>query len=370
VVLDSAPVDALVTLDTTGAFPRVRSIEPGGTAPDAIDVGDALILPAPLDLHFHGCGEEIVPPAGSTAHIDTHLADASAAFGWGLSLVGAPAYEWVATLPVPSRPPADPVAHLADAARDIAATAGTSCAGLRIEGLFLNPSRAGVWPPETFRAPDLGLLEELVAAARESGTPLRILDVAPELDGCLELIERARELGVIISLAHTDATWEQAVAAIDSGATLATHAWNAMRPIIHRDPGVIAAVLTDPRVTCELICDGVHLHAGTIALSIAASGAGGWVAVSDASPFAGAAPGPYKWAGTTVHHDGIALRDDAGRLAGSASLLDRALVVLAEVGVSDLDAHLALGADPRRVLDPARPRGLVVGDPVWVVSVD
>src|SRR5690606_21811708 len=136
----------------------------------------------------------------------------------------------------------------------------TWCRGLRIEGLFLNPRRAGVWPPETFRDPDPALLEQLHAAALDAGTPLLVIDVAPELPGALEFIARARELGIVASLAHTDATWDEAGAAIDAGATLATHTWNAMRQVAHRDPGVVAAALTDPRVTCELICDGVHLH--------------------------------------------------------------------------------------------------------------
>ena len=369
VVLDGVPTHAVVELvRVDGPAHTVVEVHPPDAplVADVVDVGDRLVVPAPLDLHFHGAGGFVVPPGDAPASIDAFLQSISRRAGW-LNPSIAP-YEWVATLPVPQRPSPDPVEHLAEAAAAIAERGpSTWCRGLRIEGLFLNPSRAGVWPPETFRAPDPALLAELHAAARDAGTPLLVIDVAPELPGALELIARARELGIVASLAHSDATFEQARDAIDAGATLATHTWNAMRPVTHRDPGIVAAVLADPRVTCELICDGVHLHPGTVALSIAACGRGGWAAISDASPFAGSRPGDYEWAGTIVTHDGRTLRDTEGRLAGSASLLDIAHVELAAAGIGDLDIALAIGAVPRRVLDPARPLGLMTGDPAWVV---
>lgn len=372
VVVDGVPCRGIVEIDVRGSASIVRSIETGQdaarfAAPDLLDLGDAPIVPAPLDLHFHGAGGIVVPPGGSARGIDDALHVAATETTWRDPRVGAPAYEWLATLPIPMRPPAEPVRHIADAAASIAADGPGGCAGLRIEGLFLNPSRAGVWPPESFRRLDVGLLNELHAASAEQGTPLRIVDIAPELDDdatVTAFIERARELDIVISLAHTDATWDQALVAIDAGATLATHLWNAMRPVSHRDPGVVAACIADARVTCELICDGVHLHHGTIALSTRSER---WVVVSDASPFAGCAPGPYEWAGGTVHHDGIALRDAHGHLAGSASLAWAAREPLARAGIDDLDAALALGAGPRRVLDPTRTHGLHVGDPAWIL---
>lgn len=367
VLVAGRAVPATVEIELRPRGPMIRAIQLGGGGGDAVDLGDAVIAPAPLDLHFHGAGGHAVPPAGSASDIDDVLARASIRADWSERRV-APAYEWLATLPIPQRPAVDPVAHVAAAARAIAAESGTACVGLRIEGLFLSPARAGVWPPEGLRDPDPRLLEELARVASECGSALRIVDVAPELPGALELIERATELGIVASLAHTDATWEQAGAAIDRGARLATHAWNAMRPVGHRDPGVVAAVLADPRVTCELICDGVHLHPGAIALSAAACGRGGWVAISDASPYAGAPAGKYRWAGTTVTHDGVALRDTDGRLAGSAALLDAAMPVLRASGTSDLDAVVAIGAAPRRVLDPGRALGLQAGDPAWIVG--
>lgn len=375
VVIDGHPRRAslLLALGDDDRPARVQAVDPDASAipadTETVALGSVLVVPAPLDIHFHGAGGHVVPPAGDVAAIDETLARVVADAGWQGPAGTRCAYEWVATLPVPQVPAPDPVEHVAACAAAIRDRASaTGCIGIRIEGLFLNPARAGVWPPETFRAPDTGLLDELHAAARDNGSSLLVLDLAPELAGALELVERCGELGIVASLAHTDATWDQARTAIDAGARLATHTWNAMRPVSHRDPGVVAACLTDDRVTCELICDGVHLHPGTISMSTRASGAGRWIAVSDASPFAGCAPGAYDWAGTTVHHDGRALRDDAGHLAGSASLLDAAWSELIQLGEGALTTALALGAGPRGVLEPDRGQGVEVGDPVWVVA--
>ena len=232
VLVDGELVAATVRLEVAEPGVVARSIEPGPPPTGSVveDLGDALVVPAPLDLHLHGAGGHAVPPGGRADDVGAILARASADAGWGAS--GSPAYEWLATLPIPQRPPADPVEHLAAAATDIAGSPASGCVGLRIEGLFLNPARAGVWPPDTFRAPDPELLAELHAAARDAGSSLRIIDVAPELDGAIGLIERARELGIVVSLAHSDATWEQAGRAIDAGPLASARALEGMTAVI------------------------------------------------------------------------------------------------------------------------------------------
>jgi N-acetylglucosamine-6-phosphate deacetylase len=367
-VLDDGEVRAgAVAVEVRADRAVVTALDPAQVQDvEVLDVGDALLAPAPLDVHIHGAGGHAVPPDGEAVRLDAALAAGIASARWDRHLPVP--IEWLATLPIPAIPARDPADDLHRAATSIAASEGSWCVGLRLEGTFLSPAKAGVWPPAGLREPDVTLLEELDAAARAGGVPLRIVDVAPELPGALDLITRARELGIVVSLAHSDATHPQALAAIDAGASLATHLWNAMRPVTHRDPGIVAAALTDPRVTCELNCDGVHLHPATIALSIAASGRGRWVAISDASPFAGAPIGRYAWAGVQVTHDGTSLRDDEGRLAGSASLLTAAPAVLEDIGIGDVDVAIALGAAPRHVLDPTRPMGLQAGDSLWILE--
>lgn len=373
ILLDGALRAGRLELTMADGAPRLVRVLPqaGDPAPaDAplVDVGDAPVVPAPLDLHFHGCGGSAVPPAGSAAAIDEALAPARAALGTSHQGLPDPAYEWVATLPLPSPSADDVLEQVERAARQIA-TGETSCIGLRLEGLFINPQRAGVWPPGILRPPDIGLLQQLHDAAVDGGSRLLVLDVAPELPGATPLIEHARQLGIVLAMAHSDADCDQARRAIDAGASLATHTWNAMRPLRHRDPGIVGAVLTDERVTCELICDGVHVDPLVARLTARCKGPGGWVAVSDASPFAGCPPGSYDWAGSTVTHDGGSLRDAQGRLAGSACLLDAALHRLETWGTPPLERLAAIGAVPRRVLDPSRPLGLVAGDPVLVTHL-
>lgn len=338
-----------------------------------LDVGDAAVAPAPIDLHFHGAGGVVVPPGGHAAELDAAIEHICTRDAWSHAELPLP-YDYLATLPAADLP-ADPngphpgargdalVAHVAAAARG--ARDSRRCRGLRLEGTFVSPARGGVWPTGLFRKPDLGLLEEIVAVAAEECRPLRVLDVAPELPGAIELIERACELEVVVAMAHTDATYEQARRGIDAGATLATHTFNAMRAFHHRDPGVIAAVLTDPRVSCELICDGEHIAAGAIALASAAA-PGRLVAVSDASPFAGLEDGEYEWLGKRIRADQGRLRDEAGALAGAACLLTSASGVLLAAGLTRDEALMAISVRPLQVLDPARAPGLEVGDRVWV----
>jgi N-acetylglucosamine-6-phosphate deacetylase len=370
VAIDGALQPARLALECDDAgVHRVVDIADVTTASCDGEIVDGLVVPAMLDLHIHGAGGVVVPPVGDARTMDRaiqHQLDAPAIHRRDYGITST--VDWLATLPIPSVPPADPVEQIGAAARQLAGEA-TSCVGLRIEGLFINPEFAGVWPPETFCEPSILLLDELIDLCEHVGTPLRVIDVAPELSGAIALIKHAASRGVVVSLAHTNASFDDAMQAIDAGATLATHTWNAMRPIRHRDPGVIGAVITDPRVTCELICDGVHLHPAIVQLTVAAAGSGAWCAVSDASPFAGASPGAYDWAGLTVRHDGVSLRDSVGRLAGSASLLDRAQRVLLEAGLDPLDAAIALGATPRRVLQPKRSLGVHIGDAIRIVPV-
>lgn len=361
-LVDGELLDRVVTVGPDGQVAAIDAPDHAGDRSAVLDLGDIPLGPAPIDLHLHGCGGVAVPPAGARADLDAAIARTCAREAWsapGTPGAGEPPYGYVATLPIPGTSVDAIVDHVAAAAGEV----GGRCIGLRIEGLFLNPLRRGVWPANGLAAPSRGLLDEMVAAC-PSGA-LRIVDVAPELPGAPALIERAREHGLVVSLAHSDATVAEARAAIDAGATLATHTWNAMRPVHHREPGIVAAALTDARVTCELICDGQHLHDTTVALSVAAAGAGRIACVSDASPWAGSDPGTHEWAGVRVHGDGTRLVDDDGRLAGAAVLLTAAPRQLAAAGISLCDRVVALAATPLRVLDPQRPLGLAPGDRIW-----
>ena len=379
VMIDGSLQAAEVALDPDGIVVAVHPDAGGAQNVDGdavIDLGDQPVYPAPLDLHFHGCGGVSVPPAGSVAELDAQLEQltqrveawqpSSSALAH-LPVRSVPGY--LATLPVPGDLGSGVVDHIARAAQHIASTGSTLCEGLRLEGGFINPRRAGVWPPESFLAPDAGLLREIVAAAADHGVPLRIVDIAPELPGALELVAVARELGVIAAIAHSDATYEEAMRGFDAGITIATHLLNAMTGLHHRAPGVVGAVLDHPHAAIELICDAIHVHPAAARIACRAVGAERVVLVSDASPFAGQPSGTYTWNGMTIHADGRTLTNRDGALAGShAVLADVAREDALGPALREWNVASMCSVTPRTVLDPDRSRGVQVGDRLWIAN--
>jgi len=219
--------------------------------------------------------------------------------------------------------------------------------GMHFEGPFLSKERRGMHPPEKLQPPSLDLLQKLLHAA--SGNA-RILTIAPELLGAMPCIDAARSLGMVVSIGHTDATYEQARAAIAHGAHHATHVYNAMRPFSHRDPGVIGAVLTSPEVNAELIADGIHVDEIAMKVLLQAKGPERVVLISDGTMATGMPDGKYTLGGVEfMVVDGVC-RDAEGRLAGSTLTLDRALRNIVRLGTPLADAVRMLTLNPATVL--------------------
>jgi N-acetylglucosamine-6-phosphate deacetylase len=219
--------------------------------------------------------------------------------------------------------------------------------GLHFEGPFISPARRGVHPAEWIRLPSADLLEKFLQAARGNA---RILTIAPELLGAAPCIEAARKAGMVVAIGHTDATYQQARAAIARGARHAVHVYNAMRPFSHRDSGVIGAVLTSPEISAELIADGVHVDEAAMRLLLQAKGAGGVVLISDGISATGMPDGNYLLGGLEVTVSGGVCRNAEGKLAGSTLTLDRALRNIVGLGASLGDAARMLTANPASVM--------------------
>jgi N-acetylglucosamine-6-phosphate deacetylase len=226
----------------------------------------------------------------------------------------------------------------------------TTCAeilGIHFEGPFLSKARRGVHPPELLQQPSADVLQKILQAA--SGNA-RILTIAPELFGAMPCIDAARSLGMVVSIGHTDATYEQARAAIAHGAHHATHVYNAMRPFSHRDPGVIGAVLTSPEVNAELIADGIHVDEIAMKVLLQAKGPEHVVLISDGTMATGMPDGKYKLGGIDVIVvDGVC-RDAEGRLAGSTLTLDKALRNIVALGIPLASAVRMLTLNPATIL--------------------
>jgi len=219
--------------------------------------------------------------------------------------------------------------------------------GIHYEGPFISSARRGVHPKEWVTLPNRELLDRMVAAAAGNA---RILTIAPELLGAMPCIDAARSLGIVVAMGHTDATYEQARAAIAHGAHHAVHVYNAMRPFSHRDSGVIGAVLTSPEVSAELIADGVHVEEAAMRVLLQAKGPGCVILVSDGISATGMPDGTYSLGKFDVTvTDGVA-RNSEGKLAGSTLTLDRALRNIVRMGWSLSDAVRMLTANPAKLL--------------------
>ena len=243
------------------------------------------IVPGFVDVHIHGAGGHDVMEG---SHQALEIVTATVAAHGTTSLVAT-------TVTASEKETRDSVAGIAHfilhtsqyPARELSA----EILGIHFEGPFISAARRGVHPAKWILPPSSGALAQLLGEAR--GTA-QILTLAPELPGALDLIAAAREAGLVVSLGHTDATYEQALAAIDAGASHAAHVFNAMRPFSHRETGVLGAVLTSPKVSCELIADGVHVDDTAMRMLVQLKTPERVILVSDGISATGMPDGKYQ----------------------------------------------------------------------------
>jgi N-acetylglucosamine-6-phosphate deacetylase len=224
--------------------------------------------------------------------------------------------------------------------------------GIHLEGPFLSHKRRGVHPPEYLVEPTLEIFERLWQAARGQ---VRMMTIAPELPGALEVIAEAARRKVCVSIGHSDAVLEAARASVRAGARHATHTFNAMRPLDHRDPGIIAEVLTDSRLTADIIVDGIHVAPEVVQLFLQAKGVDRAVLITDATAAAGMPDGTYQLGPIQVEvKDGRCAMD--GKLAGSVLTMDCAVR-----NVTQFAGWSLQNAVRAATLNPARAAGLAQG---------
>jgi N-acetylglucosamine-6-phosphate deacetylase len=239
-------------------------------------------------------------------------------------------------------------------------TGGAAVLGIHIEGPFLNPRRRGAIDPATMRPPNRDDLHRLQDAA---GGWIKTMTVAPELPGALPLIEEMVSLGIVPSVGHSDASYETVLDAASAGARKSTHTYNAMRPLLHRDPGTVGAVLADGRLVAELIADGVHVHPGAMRVLLNAKGPAGTCLVTDGVRYAGLPDGVYErpGRGRLTVSEGAALTDD-GTIAGSVSPMTRNLRLLRDtLGTPLADLFTMAAAVPAGLLGLAQKGALASG---------
>jgi len=249
---------------------------------------------------------------------------------------------------------------------------GARIVGIHLEGPYICPAKRGAQPLAPIRKADIDELHHWIDL---SGGKIRQITMAPEMDGALDFITQAAARGIVVSIGHTEATAAQTRAGIDAGARQATHLFNAMRGLHHREPGTVGAMLTDDRAVCELIVDGVHLHPSIVKIAVAARGADGCLLITDAIEGADMPDGTYSLGATTVIvKNGTAMFED-GTLAGSVLTMERAYCNLRaftdlthgeaskmasltpgrQIGIADRTGSLEVGKDADIVvLDPRK----------------
>lgn len=321
----------------------------------------AILAPAFFDVHIHGAAGHDVMEA---------TPEALAIMGGLLARHGTAAY-LATTVTAPLETTLRSVSRLARIVAKPELLGNNEIArpvGIHLEGPFLSHARRGVQPPEHLLAPDIATFDRLFEAAEGQ---LRLMTIASELPGAIELIAHASARGVRVSLGHSDAKAEQTQAAILAGAVSATHTFNAMRPLDHRDPGIVGVVLTEDALYAELICDGVHTDPLMTKLWWRAKGERRGILVTDAMSAAGMPDGEYQLGGIAVQvANGRAMA--RGVLAGSVLTLDRALAnFVAFTGAPIEDALRLLTANPAAMTGVGGGTGTIAeGEPANLVAVD
>lgn len=275
-----------------------------------VDFGDAILAPGFLDIHIHGGGgvDAMRAAASDLPRLGKFLASHGVT-GYFPTTVAAPIDATCTTLE-----------RLADAIERAPSDAAVPL-GIHLEGPFLSHKRRGVHPPENLATPTVELFERLWQAARGH---VRMMTIAPELPGALEVIAEAARRKVCVSIGHSDAEMPIAQQGVRAGARHATHTFNAMRPLDHRDPGILGEVLGDDNLSADIIADGIHLSPPVVQLFLRAKGPERSVLITDAISATGMPDGRYQLGPIEVDvKDGKCT--SGGSLAGSVLTMDRAV---------------------------------------------
>ncbi len=328
------------------------------------DFGDAWIAPGYFDLHIHGAAgydvmddkpealpaiEHLLARHGVTSYYPTTVTAAMDATLRALERLGAA---------IENREQSNGGAG--NRGRSSAKTDETRAVplGIHLEGPFISHARCGVHPPEALLAPTLPVFERFWQASRGH---IRMITIAPELEGAPGVIAEASRRGICVSLGHSDADFAAAERGIAAGARHATHTFNAMRPLDHRSPGILGAVLTDDRMTADVIADGVHLAPAIVKLFAEAKGPEHAVLITDATSATGMPNGRYHLGSFEVDvKDGRCTLN--GRLAGSVLTMDQAVRNLARFAEWDLPSAIAAASrNPARVANLEKKGSLAIG---------
>jgi N-acetylglucosamine-6-phosphate deacetylase len=323
---------------------------------------DAILAPGFVDIHMHGgAGLDVMRASSAELPRLNHFLTQHGVTGYFPTTVAAPLDQTCVAL--------ERLANAIEAAQNSSSSNGTVEAlplGIHLEGPFLSHQRRGVHPPAYLVEPTVQIFERLWQAARGH---VRMMTIAPELPGALEVIAEAARHKVLVSIGHSDATLDAARNGVKAGARHATHTFNAMRPLDHREPGILAAVLTDNALTADIIVDGIHVAPEVVQLFLRAKGIDRAVLITDATAAAGMPDGTYQLGPLQVKvKNGRCTMD--GKLAGSVLTMDLAVRNVTQfAGWSLQDAVRAATLNPSQAASLAHHGQLTPGAEANMVAL-
>ena len=320
------------------------------------DLSDLLLVPGFIDIHIHGALGQDVSDGNVNAlkTISSYLAEKGV----------------TGFCPTTMMLPQEAIRNALKSAEAFRQEnfPGAIMLGLRLEGPFLSKEKCGVQNPEYAKDPSSKYIEELLSGFPED--LVRIIDIAPELPGAEESIMHLKEK-YVLSMAHTAAVYDCAKKAIGHGVRHGTHLFNAMNPLSHHEPGAVGALLEDQEATCELICDGLHIHPAVLKLAWKLLGEDRAVVVSDAMRASGMPDGEYDLGGTIVKVSQGRTDFGNGKLAGSTTDLYSEFLFLLSLGIPVTSALRSVSINPARVLGIEELTGsLEVGKYADMVALD
>ena len=321
------------------------------------DAAGLTLLPGFVETHSHGAVGYLCSNEGIDLQAILDFEASEGITTWGVTHHTMAIDEFVNKLP--------------EALNLIGKSTGAKVGGIHAEGPFINVAKKGAMNEKRIIAPSIEVFDRMYDACQGQ---MKIITIAPEMEGAIEVIKHAVKKGVKVSAGHTDATYDEMMRAIDAGVTRMTHTFNACRALSHREPGVLGAALTDKRVTCEVICDFGHLHPAAVKLLYQIKGSSNFCAISDSEFAAGLkAEGKVLLDGEPryIDHEAGVCRLENGTICGSASSLYRGFKNLVSLGIPMWEVSEMCSANGAKALGVFDKTGsITIGKAADIVIVD
>ncbi len=319
------------------------------SAQGEMDVRGCYILPALIDTHIHGAR--------------------GIGFYWSEE-DPRPALDWLAARGVCGILPtlcSETPQELEKDLRRLSSIEDDRILGIHAEGPFINPAYKGGMRANRIQAPDCDLLQRMQEAAAGK---LRLITLAPEMEGAEAVIERCAELGIAVSMGHTAADYACAKQAVERGVHRLTHTFNAMRGLHHREPGALGCGLADARVNCELICDLIHVAAPAVRMALRAKGAEGITMISDGSRFSGMSDGAYFQEDRMIYIKDGCCRLEDGTLSGSSKCLGDGAKNMFQLGCKPEEIAIMAAVNPAKLCGCPDRGSLAIGSRADIAIFD